>query len=62
MWRRLFLIKLQAFNTNDSDGVYFCLQAVMESVLVKIQTFTIYGSDGICNGARFYLHAVLVCF
>ena len=34
----------------------------MESVLVKIQVFIINVSDEVCNGARFYLHAVLVCF
>ena len=34
----------------------------MQSVLVKIQAFTINGSDGVCDGAYFYLHAVVVCF
>ena len=30
-------------------------------VLVKLQVFTICGSDGICDGACFYLHAVIPC-
>ena len=62
LWRRLFLIKLQAFNINSSGGVCFYLQAVMESVLVKIEAFTMNGSDGVYDGACFYLHGVVVCF
>ena len=34
----------------------------MESVFVKIQAFDMNGSDGVCDGACYYLHAVLVCF
>ena len=34
----------------------------MESVLVEIQAFTISGSDVVCDGACFYLHAVVICF
>ena len=34
----------------------------MESVLVKIQAFTMSGSDGVFDGASFYLHVVVVCF
>ena len=34
----------------------------MESILLKIQAFTMSGSDGVCDGACFYLHAVVVCF
>ena len=62
LWRRLFSIKLQAFNINGSGGVCFYLQAVMESVLVKIEAFTMNGSDGVYDGACFYLHGVVVCF
>ena len=31
-------------------------------LLAKFQVFIINGSDGVCDGARFYLHAVVVCF
>ena len=34
----------------------------MESVLVKIEAFTMNGSDGVCDGACFYLHDVVVIF
>ena len=34
----------------------------MESVLVKIQAFIMNGSDGVYDGANFYLHDVVVCF
>ena len=34
----------------------------MESALVKIQGFTIKGSDEVCDRACLYLHAVVVCF
>lgn len=30
--------------------------------LVKLQVFGANGSDEVCNGVRFYLHAVVVCF
>ena len=53
----MFLIKLQAIHINDSDDDSdndSYLHTVMESVLVKIQAFTI----NVC----FYLHAVVVCF
>ena len=53
LWRRLFLIKLQAFKINGSDGVCFYLQAVMKSVLVKIKAFAMNGSDEVYDGACF---------
>ena len=31
-------------------------------LLAKFQVFIINGSDGVCDGARFYLHAVVACF
>ena len=34
----------------------------MESVLVEIQAFIMNGSDGVYDGAYFYLHDVVVCF
>ena len=34
----------------------------MESVLVKIEAFTMNGSDGVYDGACFYLHDVVVIF
>ena len=55
-------MKLQAFNINGSGGACFYLQAVMEYVLVKTETFTMNGSDGVYDGACFYLHGVVVCF
>ena len=58
----VFKIKLQAFNTNSSGEVCFYLEAVMESVSVKIETFTMNGSDGVYDGASFYLHSMVVCF
>ena len=33
----------------------------MESILVKIQAFNRNGSDGVCDEACSYLHAVAVC-
>ena len=33
----------------------------MEYVLLKIQAFAMNGSDRVCNGACFYLLAVVVC-
>ena len=42
--------------------VCFFLQAVMESVLAKIEAFIMNGSDGVYDGACFYLHDVVVCF
>ena len=33
----------------------------MEYVLLKIQAFAMNGSDRVCNGACFYLQAVVVC-
>ena len=30
----------------------------MESVLLKIQVFTMNGDDGVCDGGCFYLHDV----
>ena len=38
----MVLIKLRAFSINNSDGVCCYIQAEMESVLVKIQAFTIF--------------------
>ena len=55
-------MKLQAFNINGSGRACFYLQAVMEYVLVKTETFTMNGSDGVYDGACFYLHGVVVCF
>ena len=54
------LIKLQTLNINGR--VCFYVQAVMVSVLVKTEAFTINGSDGVSVGACFYPHAVVVCF
>ena len=54
------LIKLQTLNKNGR--VCFYVQAVMVSVLVKTEAFTINGSDGVSGGACFYPHAVVVCF
>ena len=34
----------------------------MESVLVKIEALAMNGSDGVYDGACFYLHDVVVCF
>ena len=34
----------------------------MESVLVKIEVFTMNDSDGVYGGACFYLHDTVVCF
>ena len=48
--------------TESREGVCFYLQVVMESVLVKIEIFTMNGSDGVYDGASFYLHDVVVCF
>ena len=47
---------------NDSDGVCFYLQVVMEAVLVNTQDFTINSSDGVCGGACSYPHVVVLCF
>ena len=55
-------MKLQAFNINGSGGACFYLQAVMLSVLVKIEVFTMHGSDEAYDGAWFYLHDAVVCF
>ena len=33
----------------------------MENVLLKIQAFAMNDSDRVCNGACFYLQAVVVC-
>ena len=55
-------MKPQAFDMNGSDGVSFCLKAMMESILVNIQDFSINISDGIYSRACFYLQDVLVCF
>ena len=54
-------MKLQAFNINGSGGACFYLQAV-KHVLVKTETFTMNGSDGVYDRACFYLHGVVVCF
>ena len=35
---------------------------ISKSVSLKLQVFTMNDSDEVCKGARFYLHAVLVCF
>ena len=58
---KMFLIKLHAFNVNENGGVCLYLQDVMESVLVKIQTFSRNGGDGVYDGACFYLHDVVDC-
>lgn len=42
--------------------VCFYLQAVMGSVLLKLQAFTMICSDGIHDGVCFYCHAIVVCF
>ena len=55
-------MKPQAFDMNGSGGFSFCLKAMMESILVNIQDFTINISDGVCDRACFYLQDVLVCF
>ena len=55
-------MKLQALNINGSSKVWFYLLAVMESVLVKIQNFTINDSDGFCDRGCFCPYAVVVCF
>ena len=34
----------------------------MESVLVKLQAFTVNGSGGLCDGECFYCYMVAVCF
>ena len=34
----------------------------MESVSVKIQDFTTNGCNGVCDGACFYLYAVVICY
>ena len=31
-------------------------------LLAKFQVFIINGNDVVCDGARFYLHAVVICF
>ena len=49
----MFLVKLQVFNKNGSDGVCFYIQAVMESVLVKTGACTMNGSDGVYDRACF---------
>ena len=40
----------------------FVFTFTCKSVLVKIQAFTINGSDGACEEACFYLRAMVVCF
>ena len=57
--RSLFLVKPQAFNSNGSDRVIFCVQTVMESIVVNLQTFTINVSDGVHDEACFYRHALV---
>ena len=42
--------------------VKYFLKSVMETVLVKIEVFTMNGSNGVYDGACFYLHDVVVCF
>ena len=50
------------------DGIYFnkasrlSCDGVCFSVLVKHQGFTINSSDGVCNRAYFYHHAIVVWF
>ena len=46
-------MKFQPFNINDSGGVCFYLQAVMQSVVVKIEVFTMNGGNGVYGGACF---------
>ena len=60
LYRRQFL-KLQVFYINIGGLVCCYLQAARESILVKIQIFTINSSDGVCDEACFYLRAVAVC-
>ena len=55
-------MKLQAFNINGSGRFCFYLQVVMEPVLVKIEVFTMNDSDGVYDGACFYLHDVQSVF
>ena len=55
------MTKLQAFNINGNGRVYFSLKAVMESVLVKIQSFTMNDGDGVYGRACFYLYDVIAC-
>ena len=57
MFLHLRQSKLQVFNLNSSG-----LQGVMEYPLVKLQVFTINGSDGVRDGVCFYRHAAVVCF
>ena len=45
-----------------SGRVCFYLQAVIESVLVKLQAFTINDSDEVCDEACFYHHVVRSLF
>ena len=54
--------KLQAFHLNGTDRICFYLQAVIESLLVKLQTFTITGSGGGWGRACLYHHAVVASF
>ena len=61
----LFLVILQVSTIHDSDGFYDSLslsQCCGSLLLAKFQVYIINDSDGVCDGTRFYLHALVVCF